>query len=52
MIAVDVSAPLSPALKALFAAGDEGVPTRNPLVGMYRDDPRHTATFGEGRATA
>ena len=32
--------------------GDEEVLTRNALVGMYRDDLRHTATFGEGRATA
>lgn len=50
--AVNASAPPSAPLKALFAASDEAVLKRNPIVGIFRGDLRFTGTFGEYESDA
>jgi uncharacterized protein (DUF885 family) len=50
--AVSASAPPSPALKAVFAASDEALLVRNPIVGIFRGDLRHTSSFGEYQSDA
>ncbi len=51
-LAVNASAPPSADLKALFAASDEAMLVRNPIVGIFRGDLRHTSTFGEYQSDA
>lgn len=51
-MAVNASAPPSAELKALFAASDEAMLVRNPIVGIFRGDLRHTSTFGEYQSDA
>jgi uncharacterized protein (DUF885 family) len=51
-LAVNASAPPSADLKALFASSDEAVLVRNPIVGIFRGDLRHTSTFGEYQSDA